>query len=220
MAFHKTERKNAMRRFLARGLVVGWVRRISFLVSFCAVFLMSGNVWGLTIVTDFAGWTALGPTVLDFNTIATGTVLSNEFVAQGALFTNPSGTPDVRDVQNPAADIPGEQQIDYGVNEKIDVEFVVPGTQTPTTTDGFGLVLTETDAFNLVFYFDANDNLLGQFSGPQSISIGFIDGVPIRFLGATALKRDDIDAGNFHFTDDSVFLHLPAQVLDRYKATT
>ena len=174
-----------MRQFLARGLVVGWVRRISFLVSFCAVFLMSGNVWGLTIVTDFAAWTALGPTVLDFNTIATGTVLSNEFVAQGALFTNPSGTPDVRDVQNPAADIPGEQQIDYGVNEKIDVEIVVPGTLIPSTTGGFGLVLTAPDAFNLVFYFDANDNLLGQFSGPQSISIGFIDGVPIRFLGAT-----------------------------------
>jgi len=30
----------------------------------------------------------------------------------------------------------------------------------------------------------------------------------------------DIDAGNFHFTDDSVFLHLPAEGLDRYKATT
>ena len=29
----------------------------------------------------------------------------------------------------------------------------------------------------------------------------------------------DIDAGNFHFTDDSVFLHLPAQVLDRDKAS-
>ncbi len=96
----------------------------------------------------------------------------------------------------------------------------MPGTLIPSTTGGFGLVLTAPNAFNLVFYFDANDNLLGQFSGPQSISIGFIDGVPIRFLGATALKRDDIDAGNFHITDDSVFLHLPAQVLDRYKATT
>jgi len=30
----------------------------------------------------------------------------------------------------------------------------------------------------------------------------------------------DIDAGNFHFTDDSVFLHLPAEALDRVKATT
>ena len=30
----------------------------------------------------------------------------------------------------------------------------------------------------------------------------------------------DIDAGNFLFTDDSVFLHLPAEVLDRAKATT
>ena len=30
----------------------------------------------------------------------------------------------------------------------------------------------------------------------------------------------DIDAGNFYFTDDSVFLHLPAEVLDRVKATT
>ena len=30
----------------------------------------------------------------------------------------------------------------------------------------------------------------------------------------------DINAGNFHFTDDSVFLHLPAEVLDRDKATT
>ncbi len=29
----------------------------------------------------------------------------------------------------------------------------------------------------------------------------------------------DIDAGNFHFTDNSVFLHLPAKVLDREKAT-
>ncbi len=29
----------------------------------------------------------------------------------------------------------------------------------------------------------------------------------------------DIDAGNFHFNDDSVFLHLPAEVLDRVKAT-
>ena len=30
----------------------------------------------------------------------------------------------------------------------------------------------------------------------------------------------DIDAGNFHFTDDSVFLHLPAEALDRVKAST
>ncbi len=29
----------------------------------------------------------------------------------------------------------------------------------------------------------------------------------------------DIDASNFHFTDDSVFLHLPAKVLEREKAT-
>jgi len=28
----------------------------------------------------------------------------------------------------------------------------------------------------------------------------------------------DIDAGNFQFTDDSVFLHLPAVALDRVKA--
>ena len=31
---------------------------------------------------------------------------------------------------------------------------------------------------------------------------------------------NDIDAGNFHFTDDSVYLHLPAEALDRVKATT
>ncbi len=30
----------------------------------------------------------------------------------------------------------------------------------------------------------------------------------------------DIDAGNFHFNDESVFLHLPAEALDRDKATT
>ncbi len=30
----------------------------------------------------------------------------------------------------------------------------------------------------------------------------------------------DIDAGNFHFTDDSVFHHLPAEALDRVKANT
>jgi len=30
----------------------------------------------------------------------------------------------------------------------------------------------------------------------------------------------DMDAGNFHFTDNAVFLHLPAEALDRVKATT
>jgi len=30
----------------------------------------------------------------------------------------------------------------------------------------------------------------------------------------------DIHAGNFQFTDDSVFLHLPAEALDRVKAAT
>jgi len=30
----------------------------------------------------------------------------------------------------------------------------------------------------------------------------------------------DIHAGNFHFTDDSVFLRLPAEALDRVKAAT
>ncbi len=30
----------------------------------------------------------------------------------------------------------------------------------------------------------------------------------------------DIDAGNFLFTDDAVFLHLPAEALDRDKAST
>jgi len=31
---------------------------------------------------------------------------------------------------------------------------------------------------------------------------------------------NDIDAGNFQFTDNAVFLHLPAEALDRVKATT
>ena len=31
---------------------------------------------------------------------------------------------------------------------------------------------------------------------------------------------NDMDAGNFRFTDDSVFLHVPAEALDRDKATT
>jgi hypothetical protein len=31
---------------------------------------------------------------------------------------------------------------------------------------------------------------------------------------------NDIHAGNFHFTDESVFLHLPAEVFNRVKATT
>ncbi len=30
----------------------------------------------------------------------------------------------------------------------------------------------------------------------------------------------DMDAGKFHFTDNSVFLHLPAEALDRDKANT
>ena len=30
----------------------------------------------------------------------------------------------------------------------------------------------------------------------------------------------DMDAGNFLFTDNAVFLHLPAEALDRVKATT
>ena len=30
----------------------------------------------------------------------------------------------------------------------------------------------------------------------------------------------DIDAGNFHFTNNAVFLHLPAEALDREKAAT
>jgi len=31
---------------------------------------------------------------------------------------------------------------------------------------------------------------------------------------------NDLHAGNFHFTDDAVFLHLPAETLDRVKAAT
>jgi len=31
---------------------------------------------------------------------------------------------------------------------------------------------------------------------------------------------NDMDAGNFLFTDSSVFLHLPAEALDREKAAT
>ncbi len=30
----------------------------------------------------------------------------------------------------------------------------------------------------------------------------------------------DMDPGNFHFTDNAVFLHLPAEALDREKAAT
>jgi len=33
-------------------------------------------------------------------------------------------------------------------------------------------------------------------------------------------ELNDIHACNFHFTDDSVFLHLPAETLDRVKAAT
>jgi len=31
---------------------------------------------------------------------------------------------------------------------------------------------------------------------------------------------NDIHAGNFHFTDNAAFLRLPAEALDRVKATT
>jgi len=31
---------------------------------------------------------------------------------------------------------------------------------------------------------------------------------------------NDIHARNFYFTDDTVFLHLPAEALDRVKAAT
>ncbi len=33
-------------------------------------------------------------------------------------------------------------------------------------------------------------------------------------------ELSDIDASNFLFTDDAVFLHLPAEALDRVIATT
>ncbi len=39
------------------------------------------------------------------------------------------------------------------------------------------------------------------------------DKYPVRVL-------NDMDAGNFHFTDNAVFLHVPAEALDREKAVT
>ena len=51
----------------------------------------------------------------------------------------------------------------------VDVQFVVPGTTTPTLTTGFGAVFTDVDLANTtsITFFDASNALLGTFFVPN-----------------------------------------------------
>ncbi len=76
-----------------------------------------------------------------------------------------------------------------------DVNFFVPGSNTPATTRGFGAVFVDVDLLNLTSleFFDAQSNSLGQFFAP-------VQNGGLSFLGATLGNVNDPGIARVRFT--------------------
>ncbi len=127
------------------------------------------SIYAISIITNYSTWQSYNPTELNFNTIANQTYLTTQFVNQGVLFGSYSGSVYVSDVRI-GTDVPGYKQIDFGVNEWLDITFVIPGSTTASYTTGFGIKLNTPDNYNWVSFYDISGNLLATYIGTNGIS--------------------------------------------------
>jgi len=80
----------------------------------------------------------------------------------------------------------------------VDVNFFVPGTNTPATVSGFGSVFTDVDRANItsIAYFDSSGSLLGTFFVPNQIGSQTFSFLGVSFNAGERIGRVRITNGN------------------------
>lgn len=100
-------------------------------------------------------------------------------------------------------------------SEFVDLTFVVPGTNQPALTRGFGAIYTDVDTDYVAFtYYDVNGNILGKFNTPISgegltwLGVTYptpiVNRVRIQY-GIVPLGPDDSTANDVAVMDDFIF---------------
>jgi hypothetical protein len=153
---------------------------------------------------------------------ARGAVLSTpgEGVQASADSDNPTGTkarfgninPSYSDIFNPFS--PERMFSPIGSNI-VDLNFFVPGTQTPALVQGFGAVYIDVDTDHTAFeYFDKDGASLGQFKVPLSnngysfLGVAFDEPIVARVrieYGTVALGPDDSAENDVAVMDDFIY---------------
>lgn len=97
----------------------------------------------------------------------------------------------------------------------VDLEFRVPGTDTPAVTRGFGAVYADVDTTHTAFeYFDVAGRSLGRFAVPIAdnglsfLGVAFSEPIVARVrieYGTVALGPDDSPANDVAVMDDFIF---------------
>ena len=153
---------------------------------------------------------------------ARGAVLSTpgEGVQASADSDNPTGTlprfgninPSYSDIFNPFS---AERMFSPIGSNIVDLNFFVPGTQTPAVVQGFGAVYIDVDTDHTAFqYFDKDGQSLGQFKVPLSnndysfLGVAFdqpiVAHVRIEY-GTVALGPDDSAENDVAVMDDFIY---------------
>jgi hypothetical protein len=153
--------------------------------------------------------------------------------ARGALLSTPgTGLVVSADGDNPSAASPrfghindsysniftafsGERMFSPIGSNIVDLEFFVPGTNTPAVVRGFGAVYADVDTDHTAFeYFDAAGKSLGQFKTPISnnglsfLGVAFPEPIVRRVriaYGTTALGPDDGPDNDVAVMDDFIY---------------
>ena len=100
-------------------------------------------------------------------------------------------------------------------SEFVDLTFVVPGSNQPALTRGFGAIYTDVDTDYVAFtYYDANGNVLGKFNTPISgegltwLGVAYptpiVSRVRIQY-GIVPLGPDDSTANDVAVMDDFIY---------------
>jgi hypothetical protein len=87
-----------------------------------------------------------------------------------------------------------------------DVNFFLPGTTTPATTNGFGAVFTDVDTANTtsIEFFDASNNSLGVFFAQPTAGDGSLSFVGVSFDNREQVSRVRITTGTAALGADDV----------------
>jgi hypothetical protein len=153
--------------------------------------------------------------------------------ARGALLSTPgTGLVVSADGDNPSAASPrfghindsysniftafsGERMFSPIGSNIVDLEFFVPGTNTPAVVRGFGAVYADVDTDHTAFeYFDAAGKSLGQFKTPIAnnglsfLGVAFAEPIVHRVriaYGTTALGPDDGPDNDVAVMDDFIY---------------
>jgi hypothetical protein len=152
---------------------------------------------------------------------------SNGFLARGAFFTTPgTGFLVSSDTVLEFSGLNGDyltafaafspQKLFTPVDSRVtDVHFTLPATETPATTSGFGVVLSDVDAAGptTLQLFDAGGTSLGTFTAPASGGDGGFSFLGVSFDAGERVGRARITTGDTALTSTASPADGPADIV-------